>query len=405
MKRDYFFSLLTRALLLILGFAQGIVIARYLLPEGKGLIAVYIVSFNLVLSICNLGVRQSTSFLLAKQEKSIIELAQTHAVLLPLVWIMSVIALILTYATQGLIENIYIVAALLATTLFKLYVTFANGFALGKRDIAHFNISLLLPMVTEFIFVLLFVVYYKIGVEGYFYSILLSSIINSIFVYDWAKKIDGYTLKPVISVFRKNGFEIMRKGIAYAIPLFLFGLNYNLDILILNYFETVSEVGLYSQGVSLANLLWQIPTAINFVIFSHSVTAENPNAYSRLLWQKTKKLMLAILPLAIGFTGLVQFLVPWIYGVEFQRSATIVILLMPGIYFMVAFKVLNGDLAGQGKPLASLKIFSVAIIANVILNFLFIPKFGINGAAIASSISYVYASIHFVELYHNICVK
>ena len=66
---------------------------------------------------------------------------------------------------------------------------------------------------------------------------------------------------------------------------------------------------------------------------------------------------------------------------------------------MILFKVLNQDMAGKGKPIVSLKVFLPTLIINIVLNILWIPKYGQNGAAISSSISYVVASLFFFRAY------
>lgn len=404
MSKDYVLSAITRVLLLMFGFAQGVIIARFLLPEGKGVIAVYLVSFNLVFSISSLGVRQSTSFFLAKKGRPLKDLSRAHAVLLPCVWLLSSLALLMTYSGQGLLNDFEVVGALLATIFCKLYVNYTNGFALGKREVAHFNMTQLLPAAMEFLLALLFVVVLSWGVPGYFFALFLSSLVTAVHVYLWARNLEGYSLAPSFPAFRVTGFDLVRKGVAYAVPLFVFGLNYNVDILILNHFLPVTEVGIYSQGVSLANLLWQVSTAVNLVVFSHSVTAGNAGEYSRALWRKMKKLMLFILPVALVIAGLSPHVVPWLYGEAFQKSATVIMLLAPGVYFMTAFKILHGDMAGRGRPLVALRIFTGAVVLNVILNVLLIPEYGIFGAAAASSLSYTYGSIHYLYEYHRICI-
>lgn len=56
----------TRITLMSLAFLQGIIIARYLLPEGRGLIAIYLAAVNMILPISELGIKQSSSYFLKK---------------------------------------------------------------------------------------------------------------------------------------------------------------------------------------------------------------------------------------------------------------------------------------------------------------------------------------------------
>jgi Na+-driven multidrug efflux pump len=63
-------------------------------------------------------------------------------------------------------------------------------------------------------------------------------------------------------------------------------------------------------------------------------------------------------------------------------------ILLPGVVTLSIAKVLSGDLSGRGMPMYSTRAAIVALCLNVPLNFLLIPKWGISGAALASTISY-----------------
>ena len=73
-------------------------------------------------------------------------------------------------------------------------------------------------------------------------------------------------------------------------------------------------------------------------------------------------------------------------------------LLLPGIVFMAAAKVISSYLSGIGKPIYTTYIAAGAVIVTVILDLLLIPPYGISGAAIASSITYTGTAIASVWL-------
>ena len=50
-------------------------------------------------------------------------------------------------------------------------------------------------------------------------------------------------------------------------------LNYNMDVIILNFFVENREIGLYSLAVTFASMLWIIPDAFKDVLFNK--TAQN----------------------------------------------------------------------------------------------------------------------------------
>jgi O-antigen/teichoic acid export membrane protein len=73
-------------------------------------------------------------------------------------------------------------------------------------------------------------------------------------------------------------------------------------------------------------------------------------------------------------------------------------LLLPGIVFMAAAKVISSYLSGIGKPIYTTYIAAGAVIVTVVLDLALIPPYGISGAAIASTITYTGTAIASVWL-------
>jgi O-antigen/teichoic acid export membrane protein len=62
--------------------------------------------------------------------------------------------------------------------------------------------------------------------------------------------------------------------------------------------------------------------------------------------------------------------------------------------------VLNGDLAGRGRPELGSRSAGISLVINVSLNLILIPKWGISGAALSSTVSYTMVSL--VMLYYYV---
>jgi O-antigen/teichoic acid export membrane protein len=77
-----------------------------------------------------------------------------------------------------------------------------------------------------------------------------------------------------------------------------------------------------------------------------------------------------------------------LYSEEFAQSALALRLLLPGIVAMSVSKILANDISGRGHPGINSYQSAVTFAVNVILNLFLIPRFGVSGVAVASSISY-----------------
>jgi Na+-driven multidrug efflux pump len=62
--------------------------------------------------------------------------------------------------------------------------------------------------------------------------------------------------------------------------------------------------------------------------------------------------------------------------------------LLPGIVLISGTRVLANDISARGRPELNMYTAWLILIINIVANLLLIPHFGIEGAAIASTIAY-----------------
>ena len=69
-------------------------------------------------------------------------------------------------------------------------------------------------------------------------------------------------------------------------------------------------------------------------------------------------------------------------------AATALLWLLPGIFALGVNTIFMNFLAARGMPIIVVISPLAALVLNVLLNLYFIPRFGIDGAAMTSSIAY-----------------
>jgi O-antigen/teichoic acid export membrane protein len=405
MLKHFLQSVGSKVITMALLFLHGVIIARSLGPEGKGIMALYLNVFNMVICLSDLGTRQSTSFYLSKLEYSLEKLNRLRIASLNIAGFLSIAAMsILFYAMD--LTNIQIILLVFAAIPFYLYRNFTNGIAMSKRWIGKINMNEIIQAVCELFFTYLLLVVFKLGVISVFIAHLIAMFFASLSNYLWVRKLETNLVQlKDFALYGTELWQFIRKGIGYSIPLFVMGLNYKIDLVILKYYVSEYQIGLYTLGVGIANILWRLPMILSFVVFSYSVSAKNDIVFARKLWNNTKKIMLASL-VAIAIIGVAsKYLIPIIYGESFVESYIPFLLILPGTFAIISFKILNSNLAARGNPLLALKVFSVAVVINVVMNFILIPRYGINGASISSSVSYVYGSVVYAYYYYKLTFK
>jgi O-antigen/teichoic acid export membrane protein len=208
-------------------------------------------------------------------------------------------------------------------------------------------------------------------------------------------------------IFKSKSKAFDYKGyVAYTIPAFFIGLLYVLmtevDVLMLGYFLESSQVGIYSVVVNLAGILIFGLQSVG-TIFSPNIAElcelKDFTNLEKLLKVLTKWIFyVSLLIYSIIVIFRVEFLS--IFGPAFIAGATALIILAFG-QLVNAFSGSTGNvLLMSGKQNWELMNSTLIVIFNIILNAILIPKYGINGAAIATSSSIAIVNlIKLIETY------
>ncbi|QLG60403.1 oligosaccharide flippase family protein [Halorarum salinum] len=200
----------------------------------------------------------------------------------------------------------------------------------------------------------------------------------------------------LLSVFTVPSYEFPRRemltfnGLSILLILLLTSL-FHVDVMMLRTMAGQEQTKFYKIALTLAEFLWFVPISIQMVLM-HSTSNlwanENKERVSSISTRVTRYTLLFTALLAIGLAVLSSAAIPIIYPDEYMASRTPLLLLLPGA---LGFAIARPLLAiGQGKGDLGVLILATGAAAglNVVLNFVLIREFGMNGAAVATSISY-----------------
>jgi O-antigen/teichoic acid export membrane protein len=287
---------------------------------------------------------------------------------------------------------IVLAIAVVPLTLIKAY---SSGIFLGKGMVGVFARLDRMVEVQKLLAVVVLVWLLSWGIAGALLASVLSGVVVAMYAVARVRRISPLWPRfdwPVIKA-------LLSKGIVFAIALFVIQLNYRLDIALMDKLTTVKEIGIYTIGVGIAQLTWAFPQAITTVLFSRSANARDEIAFSQKVARLFRVTLIIALLLVVGLGLMASVFVPAFYGREFMASARVLQILLPGMFCMIALKILNMDLAGRGRPGASLWVMTPSLIANVLLNLYLIPRYGAYGAALSSSVSYSMGGIGMMLIY------
>lgn len=164
-----------------------------------------------------------------------------------------------------------------------------------------------------------------------------------------------------------------------------------------------NSAGQYSAAARLSEGVYFLPLTIIASLYPAIVNAKKNN--SKIYEARLKNLYSLMFYLAVFIAFFTSFIAPYavniLYGENYNKTADVLV-----IHIWAAVFVFLGVCSGRWLLTENLQVISIAntaigAIINIILNLIFIPKYGINGAAWASIISYAVSGYLCFALWGN----
>jgi len=162
--------------------------------------------------------------------------------------------------------------------------------------------------------------------------------------------------------------------------------NYGLDRFLINLYLGPMAVGVYTVAAMAAERLWLLPGAVCASLYSRTGgDAENDAEVTARACRVTFWLMAGACALVAAAA---PPLIPRVLGAEFAPASRLLLVFLPGVLLLTLLKVLAPYICNRGKPAAVTYLSTGALVITLVLNLALIPRCGIAGAAIASSVAY-----------------
>lgn len=179
---------------------------------------------------------------------------------------------------------------------------------------------------------------------------------------------------------------------AYGSQLAQF-LSFRLDLFLVGFFLTVTDIGLYALAVSLGQMLWLLSNAASVVLFPRVASSEDRAGRSSETARVCRIALGATIVGTLVLAVISPVAIPLLFGSRFAPSVTPLLLLLPGVVAFSVVNVLGSFVTGIGRPAHVMVVSLVGLAVTAPLDLLLIPAVGIEGAALASSVSYTAAAL------------
>ncbi|WP_228458367.1 lipopolysaccharide biosynthesis protein [Chryseobacterium hagamense] len=368
-------------MILILNFGLVIYTTNQWGSEGKGTISIMVANLTVISFFANVFVGSSMSYFAKRyRTEEILPFAYLWSVLIG-----GVVSVVFSF-NQAPEYSCYLV---ILSVLSALLAANVNLFV-GQQNIRMFNLYTVLQQVVHIAFIIIIIYLIRItSVEAYFIAQI--SCFGLLFLVSAIQVLRPCSFKK-LSFPKAAGYKLFDYGWKTQVSAFLQFLNYRLSFYFLEYFKGIASVGIFSVGIAFSEAVWTVSRSLSLVLYADVVNNKSPVEAIEKTKVSLKMSFLITLVFIVMMLMIPAQVYAVIFGKDFSRTKEIVLLLSPGILAIAVSNIIGYYFAGINK-LRILNVKSlIGLIFTIISSFYVIPRWGISGACIVTSISYCLSS-------------
>lgn len=220
-------------------------------------------------------------------------------------------------------------------------------------------------------------------------ALLAGSLSNFIFVAILLKIRTHISFKPIFnwSVFK----SLLKLSIPFALAGAFFKLSGSVDSLLLKVLSENRFVGWYGLAYKLSFALTVLPGSFASSFFPQAAATfeTHKEQLGKLFEKATVYMFILSIPIVVGIFFLGDNLIYSVYGQAWEASILPLQILATGLIFSFWNYPVGNLLNAVNKQLLNTTNMGIALVVNIALNLLLIPKYTFVGAAIANALSAV----------------
>ncbi|HZI60016.1 MAG TPA: polysaccharide biosynthesis C-terminal domain-containing protein [Pyrinomonadaceae bacterium] len=389
LKTQVAWTFATRIFMVVNSVAAGIIVAHWLGAEGVGQLAVINIAIATVVQVCSFGLPSANTYFISQDQTQLRKAAINSLIFALLVG--SLLAVGLNYVAElrpdwfGFVSARLIRIASLSIPA-QLITLIGLNILLAVGRIRDFNVLDVAGQSFVLINAVLALIVFRADLEMLVImntaaAVLVAGVVG-LLIRIAAQRLTLSEWRPDASLLAR----MIRYGIKFHISILAGAIIFRADLLVVNHFRGAAEAGVYSVATQFGMLLMLLPGVIATLLFPR-VTAEQDQhgETTSLVTRYTTFVTFFCCLAAVPFS----FLLPLIYGAEFTEASRLLLILLPGVYLVGLESILVQHFNALGLPRIIPVYWVVTLVVNLVLVFWLVPRLGAQGAAVASTASYL----------------
>lgn len=205
----------------------------------------------------------------------------------------------------------------------------------------------------------------------------------------------GYLFRTVGPIHRPE-LGLVKRGLRYGLRLQGVTLGDlvtgRLDLLMLPAFVTATSVGFYAISVNITSMIMSLFGSLALVVFPVATRAHAAGDLT-VVHQALRLCLVGGLFATIVIGVAAPWLISFVYGHDYLGAIPSLLLLLPGVLLWSGTSVIGAGLQAAGRPGRASLAQVAGVVVTVVGLPLALPRCGIEGAALVSTIAYTFTFV------------
>jgi len=274
----------------------------------------------------------------------------------------------------------------------------------GHQDFKRFNALTVIVQLTTFIVSAVLILGFHFGVVAAVIAFLIGQIM-SLLITLWVLR--PYLARAPETETHESWWVYGRKAVNYGwkqhLSTVISFVNLRVDFFFVQMFLGQTDGGIYYAAIQMAEAMWIISKVVSTVLLPRLAELRGQEETRQQLTPLITRLVVWGTALASVIAAIL--VKPFIFLVwhrpEFAPAAVVLWVLLPGIVMWSATRIIAYDFSARGRPELNSYLAGIVLVINVALNIILIPRYGMIGGAISTTVAYTANSFATVYLYRQ----
>ncbi|MBI5506850.1 MAG: flippase [Deltaproteobacteria bacterium] len=375
-----------------LGIFIGIITARTLGPANRGIFSVVTAFPASLTTLTKFGQAQSTIYFIKREREDVVRVAST-AVIFGLV--AGTILIVATYLLRDQIVGsmlkgvpLWALLAVLPMIPTLLVESYLYGVLQATDGFRVYNARLIGESILTLIGMAVVLLWLGYSLPGALAVAVTLRVVMVSWVLWTVQRQHGLHAQFDFPLFRR----MLRYGLKSHLQIIASHFNFKAGVYLCAYYLTPSEVAFYAIGAHLAERMMQVPQSLGLAMFPRLAGSSEERVHAMTAAACRQTLAITVV-MALALSLLGRFAIITLYGERYAPAAVPLVYIAWGIVMMSQYVLLSRDFTARDRQVINVIAAYVALLGNVGLNVVLIPRLGIEGAAIGTATSYSVAAL------------